>query len=183
MRTGEAHVGDLFWTSWQAVARAAILCAGAYLSLVVLLRISGKRSTSKLNMFDWAMTVALGSMLAATALSTSIPLAAGVAAFATLIGLQFVIAWASVRSGTVRRIVKSEPALLYHRGDFLRRAMKKERIVEEEIRAVAREQGYGSLEAVGAVVLETDGELSILVADVPASDAGLLDDVRGAPSR
>lgn len=170
-------MAELFWTSWYAVARAAILAAGGYVALVLLLRASGKRSTSKLNMFDWAMTVALGSMLATIALSNSVPLAAGITAFATLIGLQFLIAWLTARSSAVRSIVKAQPALLYHRGEFLRDQMRTERIAEEEIRAVVRESGYGSMESVQAVVLETDGELSILVEDFPGIEADLLEGV------
>ncbi len=174
-------MAELFWTSWYAVARAAILAAGGYVSLVLLLRASGKRSTSKLNMFDWAMTVALGSMLATIALSTSVPLAAGITAFATLIGLQFLIAWLTARSSAVRTLVKAQPALLYHRGEFLRDQMRRERIAEEEIRAAVRESGYGSMESVQGVVLETDGELSILVEDFQRVEADDFKGVRKPP--
>lgn len=172
---------ELFWTSWYAVTRAAILAAGGYVGLILLLRTSGKRSASKLNMFDWAMTVALGSMLATTALSSSVPLAAGIAAFATLIGLQYLIAWATARSSMVRSIVKARPALLYHRGEFLRDQMRKERIAEEEIRAVVREAGYGSMESVQAVVLETDSELSILVEDFQGLETDVFEGVHQPP--
>lgn len=186
-------MSEIFWTSWEAVVRAMVLCAGGYAALVVFLRISGKRSTSKLNMFDWAMTVALGSMLASIALSTSIPLAAGIAALATLIGLQYVIAWLTVRSRTLRGVVKAEPSLLYHGGKFLRDRMRKERIAEEEIRAVVREAGYGTMDSIQAVVLETNSEMSILVNDFEGLEAGALEGVdkpddaasrdRGRPSR
>lgn len=170
-------MSEFFWTSWQDVVRAVIVCAGGYLGLVVLLRGGGKRATSKLNMFDWAVTVALGSMLATTVLSASVPLAVGLAAFATLIGLQFVISWLSVRSETIRRFVKAEPRLLYHQGRFLRGNMRKERIAEEEIRAAVREAGRGSIEDVSAVVLETNAELSVIRGELPGGEAGTLEDV------
>ena len=84
----------------------------AYVALVFLLRISGKRTLSKMNAFDFVVTVALGSTLATILLSKDVPLAEGVLAFALLIALQYVIAWFSVRSRTVSRFVKAEPTLL-----------------------------------------------------------------------
>jgi uncharacterized membrane protein YcaP (DUF421 family) len=86
----------------------------------------------------------------------------GVLAFAVLIALQFVIAWLSVRSATVRRLVKSEPALLWHQGTWRPAAMAAERVTAEELRAAVRAQGIGSLEDVAAVVLETDGSFTVL---------------------
>lgn len=170
-------MSPLFWTSWEAVARAAILAAGGYFGLVLFLRLAGKRSTSKLNQYDWAMTVALGSMLATTALSTSIPLAVGLTAFATIIALQFAIAWTVVRSETVRGFVEAEPRLLYYRGTFLRDRMRKERIAEEEIRVAVREAGHGTLDSVIAVILETSAELSVVVDGPEGDDLPALDDV------
>lgn len=170
-------MSPLFWTSWEAVARAAILAAGGYFGLVLFLRLAGKRSTSKLNQYDWAMTVALGSMLATTALSTSIPLAVGLTAFATVIALQFAIAWTVVRSETVRRFVEAEPRLLYYRGTFLRDRMRKERIAEQEIRVAVREAGHGTLDSVIAVILETSAELSVVVDGPEGDDLPALDDV------
>ncbi|MDX1660694.1 MAG: DUF421 domain-containing protein [Gemmatimonadota bacterium] len=170
-------MSSLFWTSWAAVLRAVVLAVGGYVGLVLFLRIAGKRSTSKLNQFDWAVTVALGSMLATVALSTSIPLAVGLAAFATVIFLQFAIAWLSVRSETVRQFVKAEPTLLYFRGEYLRESMRSERIAEEEIRAAAREAGHGSMRSVEAVVLETDAELSVLERNVAGFGEENLQDV------
>ena len=144
------------------IGRVVIVGVLAYVSLVLLLRVSGKRTLSKLNAFDFVVTVALGSTLATVLLSKDVALAEGVTAFALLIALQFVITWASARSGTVRRLVKSEPALLFFHGDFLRDAMRRERVTEDELRAAVRASGVASLEDVAAVVLETDSNLTVI---------------------
>ncbi len=80
----------------------------------------------------------------------------------SLILLQFIITWLSVRSKKVSELVKGEPALLYHRGQFLSSQMKRSRVTESEVQAAAREQGNGALEQVAAVVLETDGSFSVI---------------------
>jgi uncharacterized membrane protein YcaP (DUF421 family) len=152
----------MLFDSWSGVGRTVLVGILAYIGLVVMLRLSGKRTLSKLNAFDLVVTVALGSTLATILLSKDVALAEGIAAFATLIGLQFVVAWLSVRSTRVDRMVKSVPTLLLYRGSMLREAMRRMRVTEGEVRAALREQGIPTLESVEAVVLETDGSFTVL---------------------
>jgi uncharacterized membrane protein YcaP (DUF421 family) len=106
-------------------------------------------------------------------LSKDVALAEGVAAFAVLIGLQFVITWLSVRSAAVRRLVKAEPTLLFYRGQFLPDQMRRSRVLEDEVRAAVREQGVAALSEVEAVVLETDGSFAVVPrAEQPATARG-----------
>ena len=84
--------------------------------LLLLLRVSGKRTLTKMNAFDLVVTVALGSTLATVLLTKSVALAEGLTAFMLLIFLQFVLTWLSVRSRAVSRLVKSEPTLLVYQG-------------------------------------------------------------------
>ncbi len=152
----------MFFDSWSGLGRVLVVGVLAYSALIFLLRVSGKRTLSKMNAFDLIVTVALGSTLATVLLSKDVALLEGVLAFALLIFLQFVITWLSVRSEAVQGFVKAEPALLLHRGRFLHHAMRAERVTEEEIRAAVRAQGIASLEEVDAVVLETDGTFTVL---------------------
>lgn len=176
----------MFFESWAGVVRTIIVGISAYAVLILLLRISGKRTLSKMNAFDFVVTVALGSTLATVMLSKDTPLAEGILALALLILLQFVITWLSVRSKTVSNIVKAEPRLLYHGSEFLREAMKAERVNEEEILQAMRSQGFSGPEEVGAVVLETNGNLNIIrnppdnKTEVLSSVTGL-QDARSAP--
>ena len=89
--------------TWAALGRVLVIGPLAYLALVLLLRISGKRTLTKLNAFDLVVTVALGSTLATILLSKSVSLTEGVLALALLIALQFAITWTSVRSERVQK--------------------------------------------------------------------------------
>ncbi len=151
----------MFFDTWSDLVRVVVVGTCAYVALMVLLRTAGKRTLAKLNAFDFVVTIALGSTLATVLLSSSVALAEGVAALALLVGLQYVVAWASVRSRRVERLVKSSPTLLYRHG-FLNDAMRRERVTVDEVEQVARSQGHANLDSVGAVVLETDGTLSFL---------------------
>lgn len=160
----------MFYDGWEGLVRVLVVGVGAYFTLIALLRSFGKRTLAKLNAFDFVVTVAIGSTLATVLLSSTVALAEGLTALALLILLQYVVAWASVRSHRVERLMKSEPTLLY-RGGFLRGAMRRERVTDEELRQAARGQGYGDLSGIAAIVLETDGTLSVLT-EPPTTSSG-----------
>lgn len=145
----------------------------AYAAVILFLRVAGKRMLSKMSAFDLVVTVALGSTLATILLSKDVSLAEGLVALALLLGLQYVVAWCNARSRLARRIFKSEPSLLYFGGQFLRDAMRAENVPEESIRSGMRNQGFGSVDEVHAVVLEADGSLSIVRRPTPGQEPTL----------
>lgn len=157
----------MFYDDWFGLVRVVVVGSCAYLALIALLRISGKRTLAKLNAFDFVVTVALGSTLATVLLSSTVALAEGITALALLVGLQYLVAAVSTRSRRVERLVKSEPTLVYRDG-FLRQVMRRERVTADELHQAARGQGYADLRQVSAIVLETDGTLSVLT-EAPTS--------------
>lgn len=152
----------MFFNGWESLLRTLVVGVLAYVSLIAFLRISGKRTLSKMNAFDLIVTVALGSTLATVLLSKDVALAEGALAFALLIGLQFIVTWSSVRSRRVRRWVTGEPLIVLYRGEFLPSALRRARVAEDEVRAAVRSAGLVSLEEAEAVVLETDGSFSVV---------------------
>ena len=173
---------DYFFKNWAELGRTVLIAILAYAALVLLLRISGKRTLSKLNAFDLIVTVAFGSTLASVMMSKDVALAEGVLAFALLIGLQFVITFLSVHYQPFSKLVKAEPRLLFCDGDFLDGALQSERLTRGEVRAAARSSGAASMQQVHAVVLETDGSLSVIKTG-GASDNSALEGVKGWKSR
>ena len=161
----------MLWTSWNSIGRVVLVGLLAYPLLVLLLRTSGKRTLSKMNAFDFVVTVALGSTLAAMLTSASLSLATGLAALALLVGLQYVVAWTSVRLPRFERLVKSQPSQLVRDGVFCRDTMRQQRVSEGEIRAAVRKHGLADVDHASAVLLESDGSLSV-IATTPARVAG-----------
>lgn len=152
----------MFFDSWTGLLRVPIVGTLAYVALVLFIRISGKRTLTKLNAFDLVVTVALGSTLATVLLSNSVALAEGVLAMALLIFLQFAITWLSVRSDRFKSLLKSEPTLLMHKGHFLDAALRSQRVTLDEVLSVLRSHGESDVATFDAVVLETDGSMSVL---------------------
>lgn len=160
----------MFFDSWYDLLRVVVVGTLAYAGLVALLRTTGKRTLSKMSAFDLVVTVALGSILATVLLSGDVSLSEGLLAFFLLCMLQYVVAWASVRSARFQDLIKSEPTLLFYRGRYLQAALRKERVTHEEILAAVRAQGTASLSSVEAVVLETDGSLSVVQSSSETTD-------------
>lgn len=151
----------MFFDTWSGLARVVLVGVPAYVVLIAMLRVAGKRSLAKLNAFDLIVTIALGSTLATVLLSSSVALAEGLAAMALLLVMQFAVAWVSSRSPRIDGLVKSEPTLLYRHGP-LHDAMRRERVSSEELLQVARREGRADLSEVAAIVLESDGSFSVL---------------------
>ncbi len=152
----------------SGLVRVLIVGPLAYVWLIALLRVSGKRTLAQLNAFDFIVTVALGSTLATVVLSSTVAWVEGAVALGLLAGLQWVLAFASVRISPLRRAVTSTPTVLLRDGQPDRAALADERISEASLRQAVRSAGIGGLDLVAAVVLETNGTLSV----IPASRLG-----------
>lgn len=152
----------MLFTGIEAIGRTLLVGLCAYVGLVAVLRITGKRTLSKMNAFDLVVTVALGSTLATILLSKDVALAEGMTAFLLLAGAQFAVTWTSLRSGRFRRWIKAEPRTLLRDGEILQDSLIAERVTREEIEAAVRGSGYSDLSKMALVTLETDGSMSVV---------------------
>lgn len=134
----------IFFNGWSVLGRTLLIGVLAYVSLVFMLRVSGKRT-----------------------------LAEGLLALALLIGMQFAISWSSTRMPWLRRVVTGEPRLLLRDGTMLDEALRGARVTREEVRAAVRSSGIGALGDVAAVVLETDGSFSVIAGQPGAALSSL----------
>jgi uncharacterized membrane protein YcaP (DUF421 family) len=153
---------NMFFDNWVDLIRILTIGVSAYVVLIFLLLVSGKRTLSKWNAFDFIVTIALGSTLATVIMSKDVSLVEGVVGLGLLIGLQFIVTWLAVRVKWVKNLIKAEPTMLLSQGQFLPVAMRQQRVSEEEIRAAIRGTGSASIEEIEAVVLETDGSMSVI---------------------
>lgn len=171
---------EAFFNGWGPLLRVIIVGVCAYAGLVFILRISGNRTLSKMNAFDFVVTVALGSTLSSILINKEVALADGLIALSLLIGLQFLVTWSSVRVPWVKDVVTGEPQLLLFQGRMREETLRRTRVTGAEVRAAVRSAGIGSMEEAAAVVLETDGSLSVLrAAEQPGPDSSLKDVHRG----
>lgn len=168
------HSMETIWfDNWESLVRTIILTITGYGAMVLILRVSGKRTLSKMNAFDFIVTVALGSTLANIALNEDIPLADGVAAVFLFVFLQYLLTWLSVRIKFFKTLITSKPSLIFYKGSYLHEAMKEERITVEEVQCAGRNKGYSTLDEIDMIILEATGEFTILETNRPGKTTTL----------
>ena len=141
---------------------AIILTAiGIYIATIIFTRIAGKRSFSKMSSFDFAMTVALGSMIATTVLSKSVSLWDGVVGLGMIYILQLFVAILR-RFEIIKKTVDNEPLMLMEGEKIYSENLKKARVTEEDLRSKLREANVIRLKEVRAVIFESTGDISVL---------------------
>lgn len=155
-------MSEIFYNDAQTVLSTAAKGLLIYIALIVMLRITGKRSLSKFNIFDFVITIALGSVFASTLTSSDVKLAQSITAIIVLLGGQYLISQLALRSDGFEKLIKSDPALLFSGDSFNAATMKRERVTEREVLQAVRNSGAASLDGVEAVILETDGTMSVI---------------------
>ena len=159
--------------------RAALVAgsAVAYLFIIILaVRVVGLRSFSKMSSFDFAVTVAIGSLLATVTISDA-SLTDGAIAVAFLLGTQWTIAQLRQHTRLLKRI-ENQPVLLMEGPRFLDENLHHTRVTRADVLAKLRESNVTDRAQVLAVVLEATGDVSVLHGDGPL-DPRLLEGVRG----
>lgn len=160
---------------WMSLVHAAAVGIPVYIALILFLRLSNKRALAKINAYGLVVTVALGSILATTFISREARLADGLLAIALLLILQLAIAMLVRRFPRFEQLVTQRPTLMLYRGRPIEAALRSQRVTRREIAAAIRAQGHMDLGAIHAVVLEANGDFSVIVEEEDGD--GALEDV------
>lgn len=145
-----------------------------FTAVITYTRIAGLRSFSKMSSFDFASTVAIGSIMATVAV-TEASLVNGFLGLATLFVAQVVVALLRRRT-TFERLVDNQPVLLMRGPHVLEDNLRRSRVTHADIRAKLREANVTHPDQILAVVLETTGDVSVLHGEGPL-DVDLLEGV------
>jgi len=145
-------------TSLYAIILTAI---GIYICTIVYTRLAGKRSFSKMSSFDFAMTVAIGSILASTILSKSTSLLQGAVGLASVYVLQLFVALLR-RNKQFQKLVDNKPVLLMDGQEILHENLKKSHVTLDDLKSKLREANVLELSQVRAVIFEATGDIAVL---------------------
>jgi len=147
---------------YDALIRAPLFSLAALIWVIALVRIAGVRSLSKMTAFDFVITLATGSLLAAAAgAATWTTFVQSLAAMTVLMAAQVGLTFAR-RIPLVRHMIENEPLLLMRDGAYVERALREGRVTHEDLRAKMREANLSGPEDVAFMILETTGDISIL---------------------
>ncbi len=150
-----------FEASTTSLIAIILTAAGIYIATIIFTRLAGKRSFSKMSSFDFAMTVAIGSIIATTVLSKSVSLAQGVVGLAAVYALQISVAMLR-RYKIVQKLVDNKPLLLMDGEEILHKNLRKARVTEADLRSKLREANVLELSQIRAVIFECTGDIAVL---------------------
>lgn len=149
---------DDFSTIGQVIAGAGL----TYACIILAVRIVGLRSFAKFASHDFAVTVAIGSLLATGATSADTPLIIPLVAVATLFALQVIMSRALSRFSWFQDVAENNPVLLMEGRTILHENLKRSKMTEDELFGKLREANVTNLDQVLAVVFEGTGDVSVL---------------------
>lgn len=173
-----SYLNSLFAISGGSFFSIVFSSVGIYVAVIVLTRISGKRSFSKMSSFDFAMTVAVGSIIATTVLSDSVNLSYGIIGLIMVYTLQLLAAFFR-RYKWFRQLIDNQPTLVMDGETILTENMKSVKVTEGDLRSKLREANVTHLSQIKAVIFETTGNLVVLHNDNSQPiDDWLLKDVK-----
>ncbi len=172
---------DWSWITTTGTTLLMVLLSalGIYITLLALTRITGLRSFAKMSSFDFAITVAFGSVLASTILAPRPALLTGAFGLAALYGIQYAVSKSRRLTSTVEALVDNEPLLVMAGEEVLSDHLDKARMTEDDLRSKLRMAGVSHPSQVLAVVFETSGDVSV-VKTSDEVDPWVFASVRGA---
>ena len=135
----------------------------AIFSVIILItRVSGLRTFAKMSSFDFASTIAIGSILASVVMNGGQSFLKGAVALAGIIAFQSLFTLLVRKSETFRNLATNKPVLLMHNGMIMHKNLAKTNVGEDDLIAKLREANVIDFHEVLAVVLESTGDMSVL---------------------
>ena len=138
-----------------------------YVLLIIGLRLTGKRQIGQLEPIEFVLMMLLSDLASVPMQDFGLPLLQGVIPIATLLAMSTLLSGISLLSIRFRSLICGEPTIIIRDGTLQQAAMKRSRLTLDEVLEELRVQGVSSLDSVKYAILETSGQLSVLLrADV-----------------
>lgn len=141
--------------------RAVIL----YVILLIAMRVMGKGELGELQPFDLVVSLMLAELAVMPMEDLNAPMTHGFMAIAVIMFLQCFLSYVTLKSNTARKVICGTPTIIIDHGKFNTRDMNKLRINVNDVLGQMRLKGYYSIEEIDYMIMETNGEMSIIAPD------------------
>jgi len=142
--------------------------AFGYCFLVFMVRLVGRRPGKQMTPFDFVLIFFIGGITLTPMVGQDRSFINAISIITTIAATHFVLVLLRNRFPTMGRILDGTPLVLLEKGKWRTETMKRMRIEDQDVIAMARDQGLMRIEQVDYAILERNGEISI----VPASNQG-----------
>lgn len=134
-----------------------------YLFLLLLFRVSGKRSLSQTTTFEFVLLLVIGEATQQALLGDDFSVTNALVLIVTLMGINQLMTWLKEKSSRFEDVMESVPLIIVDNGELLKDRMKKVRVDEKDVMEAARiNHGLERMEQIKYAVLERNGVISII---------------------
>lgn len=133
--------------------------------LFLLAKLMGNKQMSELNMFDYINGITIGSIAAELATGEFTDIYDGVMAMVIYSLIAIMLTFLSQKSLLLRRFITGKSIIIYDNGKFYNKNLSTAKIDINEILVMCRSKGYFNFDEIQTVILESNGQLSILPKD------------------
>ena len=148
-----------------------------YLILICVIRLMGKRQIGEMEPSEFVVTMLVANLAAIPMQDGGIPLFSGLVPILTVLGVELVLSWLTLRSVALRRFLCGKPVILIDNGVLLQDNLRQTRVTLDELTGHLREKDVLDITQVQYAILETDGNLSVFPfpknKPAAAKDAGI----------
>ena len=132
-----------------------------YLVLIAVIRTMGKRQVGQMEPSELVVAMLIADLASIPMQNTGIPLLSGLVPLLTVLGLELVLSWLTMRSPFLRRIFCGKPVILINNGKILQDNLRRTRVTLDELTGHLREKDVLDITTVQYAILETNGNLSV----------------------
>jgi len=157
-------IPSLAW--WEFIVRGAIV----YFFVLLLLRITGKRQVGQLAPFDLVLLLILSNAVQNAMNGGDNSITAGIIISVTLVGLNFLVGWATFKSRKLEEVIEGRAVLLVHNGHVNHQSMESVKMTIHELEAAIRANGCAGVHEVRIAVLENSGDVTVIPLTGPAKN-------------
>ncbi len=178
----KSKIKEKFMNYLNLIFRTAIL----YLFLLFMLRLMGKRELGQLSPFDFVVAILIAELAAIPMEESSIPILHGIIPIATLVFLEILLSYLTLKNESIRRLINGSPSILIRNGRIQTRELKNSRCNINDLLGHLREKNIFDLTDVEFAILEPSGKLSVILKSqkraLRPEDIGISTDYEGLPT-
>lgn len=134
----------------------------AFVFVLILTRVMGRRELSSMQPFDLILLIVLGDLIQQGVTQSDYSFTGLMLTGGTFALLTVAVSYLVFRVRRLRRVFEAEPLVLVEDGRVIDRNLRRERMTPEEVAAEARLQQIPSLRDVRWAVLESNGKISFI---------------------
>lgn len=133
-----------------------------YILVVIVMRMMGKRQMAQMQPFELVITLMIADLAATPMENTGVPLINGIVPIITLLSVQVIASYISLKSERFREIICGRPRIIINKGSIVQSELKSLRINLNDLMEQLRSKDYHDISDVEFAILETNGDISVI---------------------